>query len=148
MNDRTRMLQAYLDGELDAEQRRMIQARLDADPEWRQELDELRQVWSAVDTLVAPALDTSLWTGVEAGLRARKRQRMVPWTMTQKFAAAAAMVAGLVVGFGVGSQPASSIAVTDVASGSVSMASEYQDELLTLDAMWLQLGSTDEDSES
>jgi len=142
MNDDTRILQAYLDGELTAEQADAVGERLQRDPDWRRELEALRQLWSLVDSASVPAVESSLWPGVAEGVAGRRRRQ--PWTLLQGSLATAALVAGLVVGFGVGSLPDGS---TEVAAGET--PTDYlQDEVPTLDAMWLQLGSSSEDSGS
>ncbi len=45
------LLSGYLDGELDAEQRAAVEARLAASPAWRAELDEVRVARDAVRSL-------------------------------------------------------------------------------------------------
>jgi len=142
MNDDMRILQSYLDGELTAEQAAAVENRLAREPEWRRELEALRQLWSVVDSAPVTPDAGSLWPGVSAGLAGRRRHQ--PWTLTQGSLAAAALVAGLMLGFGVGSLPGES---TEVAAGET--PTDYlQDEVPTLDAMWLQLGSSSEDSGS
>ena len=61
----------YLDGDLDADEARVFEARLEEDPELRRAVDEVRMVMEAAGRLperVEPATD--LWAGIAARLEA------------------------------------------------------------------------------
>jgi len=143
MNDDMKILQAYLDGELDQEQTAAVKERVQRDPQWRRELAALQQLWSVVDEAAAPSVQPNLWSGVSNGLEQR-RQRSRPWTFAQRGLAVAATAAGIMLGFGAGSLPQSETAEVAVTV----TTDESQSSMPTLDALWLQLGSNDEDSGS
>lgn len=99
-------LVAYLDGELPPEECRRVEARLAADPTFRQQLHELDQAWDALDVLPLPtAGDEFARTTIEmlatacqediakqtAVAEARDRKRRLGW--------AALCCAALVAGF-------------------------------------------------
>jgi hypothetical protein len=60
LNDEEREnLVAYLDGELEADAARDLEARLQLDPEARQEADALKQAWDLLDYLPRPEVSSS-----------------------------------------------------------------------------------------
>jgi hypothetical protein len=56
-NNRTAELVAYLDGELSGEAARQVEKRLATDEDYRHELGELDQAWSALDALPTATVD-------------------------------------------------------------------------------------------
>ncbi len=141
MNETTRMLQAYLDGELPDDQRAEVQRRLAADPGCRRELAALQAIWQVVDT-AAPTEVGSVWPRVAASLKSRRRSSA--WTLPQRGLAAAALVAGLLVGYGVGNRPVSQGGeLADVTS-----VDSLEDTITTLDSLWLELSATEEEAGS
>ena len=54
---RTEELVAYLDGELPDEAARLVEQRLATDDDYRRQLGELDQAWSALEALPTPTVD-------------------------------------------------------------------------------------------
>jgi anti-sigma factor RsiW len=134
-------LQAYLDGELAPGRRQEVERHLADCADCRRELTALRELWRQVDGLPPMPPSESILPDLQARLADRRRQ--APWTWPQRGLAAAALAAGVVVGIGVASLPAPA---TDVATAE---SSDYlQDSLPTLDELWFELGTSDEDVES
>ena len=78
------MLSAYLDGELDADERAAVEARLAESPEWRAELDEVRaaRACGALPVANAPA---GFWDAVLAARRGRCRGRSARPTAARRW---------------------------------------------------------------
>ena len=101
-------LVAYLDGELDAESSQRVEARLATDPEFRQRLRNLEQVWDSLDYLpraelneefthstlemVATEIDRDVTQQLVAAPRSRRRRWL--WGASS---VAAACLAGFLV---------------------------------------------------
>ena len=98
------LLSAYLDGELDADDRALVEGRLEASAEWREVLEELRETRELLRGLPvreAPPgfIDGLLESGDPAPVRLdakrRRRTRIAAWVAGA--AAAAAIVAVVLV---------------------------------------------------
>jgi anti-sigma factor RsiW len=107
MNEQEREeLVAYLDGELDAETARALEARLSRDPKARAEAETLNKTWELLDYLPKPAPSTNFTnktmdriTGIMRRLPPPRRQRPWPvWVIGTCWAAAVLLAAG--VGWG------------------------------------------------
>lgn len=98
-------LVAYLDGELDAQQTRVVEERLSHDADYRRQLRELQSAWDMLDFLPTADVDESFTRTTvaivavsasddvdRAAVRCRRRKRWLWWTGT--VAAALAFVAG------------------------------------------------------
>jgi anti-sigma factor RsiW len=99
-------LVAYLDGELDEAQARVLEARLSNDPRARAEAESLRRTWDLLDYLPRTEASTSFThrtlekLAVQTGVRPIARRRRWPWWLrAAAWAAAVLLAAG--VGFGV-----------------------------------------------
>lgn len=152
MNESTRRLNAYLDGELPASEADDLRRELERDAGLRDELDALRRLWRTVASTPEPRLAGALWPEVAARLSATHAPR-ARWTWPQRGLAAAALAAGVVLGFGLGEQTTSpQVAVVGdeagAATGSDAGADYLQQELTTLDQLWFELGATAEDVDS
>lgn len=96
----TRDLLRRLCGELDAEQRRRLEARISAEPELRAAAEELERSWRGLEppTEVAPpGFAEDVMTRISAA-----EPDLPAWT---RLAAAAALVAGIGLGIGIGRVP-------------------------------------------
>jgi anti-sigma factor RsiW len=156
MNERTRRLNAYLDGELTASEADALRRELAHDARLRDELDALRRLWHAVESTPEPRLAGALWPDLSDRLAAAHGPRS-HWTWPQRGLAAAALAAGVVLGFGLGEQATSPQvamvgdepgAEAGAATGSDAGADYLQQELTTLDQLWFELGETAEDVDS
>jgi anti-sigma factor RsiW len=95
------VLSAYVDGELDAQARADVEARLLESPEWRAVLDEVRQARDDVRGLPPVAAPPGFWDGVLApagnvvalGDARRPHARVGRWPALAGAAAAAAIAA-------------------------------------------------------
>lgn len=98
-------LVAYLDGELDAQQTRVVEERLSHDADYRRQLRELQSAWDLLDFLPTADVDESFTRTTvamvavsasddvdRAAVRRGRRKRWLWWTGT--VAAALAFVAG------------------------------------------------------
>ncbi|MEZ4388038.1 MAG: hypothetical protein R3D98_10780 [Candidatus Krumholzibacteriia bacterium] len=142
MNDTTRTLQAYLDGELTAAEAEAVRRTLAERPDWREELASLKALWEAVDAAARPQLSASVWPQVASRLAARRRASV--WSPAQRGLAVAALAAGVLVGFGVASR-------TAPVTGEVADGASYEtleDAVPTLDSLWLGLTAGDEEADS
>lgn len=142
MNDRTRTLQRYVAGELDGPEEAAVRRMLADHPDWREELAALQHLWQAVDAAGSAEPVRPLWPSVAEALAARRRP--TSWTLPQRGLAVAAMAAGVLLGFGAAER--SALPTDDVAS-----ADDHEtlaDAITTLDALWLELGDTDEEAGS
>jgi len=142
MNDRTRMLQRYLDGELDASGEAQVRRMLTDHADWREELVALQQLWQAVDAAGAPKPDPPIWPAVADVLAARRRP--ATWTVAQRLLAAAAMVSGVLLGYGATERSDPSL---DALAGGEDVET-LADTITTLDALWLEMGGGDEEAGS
>jgi anti-sigma factor RsiW len=103
-------LSAYLDGELTPDARAAVEARLDASPEWRAILADVRVARDAVRQLPTAAPPEGFWERVRAEVdgaddvvvdldaaRARRDHRRSRWVAALGSAAAAAVVAAVII---------------------------------------------------
>ena len=136
--------QAYCDDELAAPERTEFEAHIRGCAACRQELAAVQALWAQVDVgAPVPLAPRDPWQAVAARIDGRSRR--VTWTWPQRGLAVAAMLAGVVVGFGLGGGVAVQSAYDDTATAST----EYLEESLpSLDQLWLQLGDLDEDAGS
>lgn len=92
------LLVAYLDGELDAEQRRDVEERLPRDDGFRRRLNELDRAWDMLDELPKTVADekfvrsTVEMVAVAAAEEAGAAQRQSIWPRTISYTAVSAMV--------------------------------------------------------
>jgi len=140
----THQIQAYLDGELARPEARAFEKHVAGCDGCRHELEATRQLWSQVDQAGPLPIRTTVWPGL-AEKMARRGQRG-PWTWSQRGLAAAALVAGLVLGLQVGG----SVDSLDLDGVTVADGSEdyLEESLPSLDQLWLQVGDQDKDSGS
>jgi anti-sigma factor RsiW len=95
-------LSAYLDGELDVDEREAVDGYLEASPEWRAERDEIAYARDALRTLPEREAPTGFWEGVLSPeltrARAKRRSR---WpriaAVASGVAVAAVVIASLVI---------------------------------------------------
>jgi anti-sigma factor RsiW len=96
-------LVAYLDGELDADSARALEARLSRDPRARAEAESLKNTWELLDYLPRPAPSTNFasktldrLTGTMRALPTARRRPWPAWSVGTCWAAAVllAVVAG------------------------------------------------------
>jgi anti-sigma factor RsiW len=92
-------LSAYVDGELDATERAVVEARLGESAEWREVLDELRETRGALRALPPVDAAPEFWARVLAGddvvdleSARRRRERRPVWKVAVAAAAAAAVI--------------------------------------------------------
>jgi hypothetical protein len=98
------MLHAFLDGELDAEAARQVEAAIESDPTLRAELEVQRRLRARLSAHFDPALDEPVPERFQALLEpkvvdlaaARESRRPRPWLMPM--AMAASLVLGLAIG--------------------------------------------------
>lgn len=141
MNDRTRMLQRYLDGELDASGEDRVRRMLAEHVDWREELESLRDLWRVVDSAGGQVEGRPIWPAVADALAARRRP--TTWTATQRALAVAAMAAGVILGYG-------AVERSNPALDALAMGDDPEtlaDTITTLDALWLELGGGGGDDE-
>lgn len=143
MNDRTRMLQRYLAGELDGPEEATVRRMLADHADWREELASLQRLWQTVDAAGnADQPLRPLWPSVAESLAARRRP--TSWTMPQRGLAVAALAAGVLLGFGAAERSV-------LPTGDTASAEDHEtlaDAITTLDALWLEMGDTDEEAGS
>lgn len=111
MDPWTGRLSEYLDGDLAAEERALLEAHLSGCPSCARTLESLRTVVARAARLETPALERDLWPGIEARLDAgarpvldlgtRRAWRERIWTFTLPQLAAAAVLLVLLTGAGV-----------------------------------------------
>ncbi len=101
LNDDERAeLIAYLDGELEEEAARAVEAKLNRDPRLRAEAETLRRAWDLLDYLPRPEPSTDFTSrtvqriSVQAATRGRARGRWRTWTLGAGWAAAVLLAAG------------------------------------------------------
>jgi anti-sigma factor RsiW len=103
LNDEERAdLVAYLDGELDEEAARALEARLANDPQARAEADTLRRTWELLDYLPRAEASTSFTHRTLEKLAVQTLSRCVPrpgrrlpwWLLAAGWAAALLLAAG------------------------------------------------------
>lgn len=87
------MLSAYLDGELDADERAAVERHVADCPACAAELRELRGVVGVADELAAPSVDDAVWDAFLGNVYNRLERRL-GWMM---LIIGAVMVAGLIV---------------------------------------------------
>jgi anti-sigma factor RsiW len=101
LNDLTatdEVLVAYLDGELDAEQRRSVEDRLPRDDDFRRRLNELDRAWDLLDELPKTVADESFvrstvaMVAVAAEQEVSHTQRQSVWPRRICYAAVGALV--------------------------------------------------------
>ncbi len=98
-------LSAYLDGELNPEQVKEIEFRIEQNPELRSEYNRLRKVYSLLEsdqrTLADPLFKIRLNVRLRQG---RQSERMTVWRnfWTKKLLLPASIIAGLIVGMMLG----------------------------------------------
>lgn len=140
----THQIQAYLDGELAKSEAQALEKHVAGCDGCCAELEATRQLWSQVDQAGPLPIRTAVWPGL-AEKMARRGQRG-PWTWSQRGLAAAALVAGLVLGLQVGG----SVETLDLDGVTVADVSEdyLEESLPSLDQLWLQVGDQDKDSGS
>ena len=105
-------LVAYLDGELDAAARQLVEQRLSADAEYRARLQRLQQAWSMLDDLprsgVSPELiqSTVAMVAVTVGRSARsaRRSAWLSWAAAGGAVAASGVIAFLTVSHRLGAE--------------------------------------------
>ena len=104
-------LNAYLDGELDADGVRRVEERLASDAAYRTELNQLERAWNMLDSLPRAAVgDDFTKTTIEmvalsASQEAEAIARELPRKQRRRrIVAGASMLAALVVGFVIGTQ--------------------------------------------
>ncbi len=138
-------LQAYLDGELAPSAARAVEDHVRQCADCRAELEATRAAWLAVDAATRPGLSRSVWP--ELAARLEERRAAGPWTWTQRGLAAAAAVAGLVVGLNLGG-PAATGVVASEPSVVAAEADYLETSLPSLDQSWLLVADRDEDAGS
>lgn len=99
MNSTQRQLMKYLHGELDPARAREFERRLEAEPELRDELEAMRAVWASLDTPAPAPAPPHLVERTVARLAAEPR---IGWSPGLRWAAAAAVLAGIGLGSAVG----------------------------------------------
>jgi hypothetical protein len=99
-------LVAYLDGELDDEGIRRVEARLAADAAYRQELAKLQTAWDCLDVLPETSIDSTFtrktieMVAMAAQAELAETQAVLPkMQRTRRWRAAAVMLGGLAIGF-------------------------------------------------
>jgi anti-sigma factor RsiW len=102
-------LNAYLDGELDAENVRRVEERLARDPEYRRELQKLERAWNLLDSLPRASVDDAFtrstieMVATSASQEAEALARELPRRRRQRrIVGAISMLAALAVGFAIG----------------------------------------------
>jgi anti-sigma factor RsiW len=138
-------IQAYCDGELGPALRADFEAHLRDCAACRQELTVAQRLWATVDAAAAAAAEPGqdAWPAVAEAIA--ERRRPAPWSWAQRGLAAAAMAAGVAVGFGLGARDSAQPRTDETTTASL----DYLEESLpSLDQVWLQLGDSSEDSGS
>lgn len=149
-------LQAYLDGEVPADEHERIRAHLAACDACRAEHDALAGLWQQVDAVPTPEPEASTWPALADELARRRRRTANGWSIrgwSQRGLAAAALAAGILLGVGLSGTPEINDGSTDGAAGTVALGAtdgdDYlQDGLPTLDELWLEAGTANEDTGS
>lgn len=140
-------IQAYCDDELPASSRQAFEDHVRQCAECRHALEASRRLWQDVVAAPQPEMRGSVWPAVarRLGPRLGRRRSSAVWTWPQRGLAVAAVVAGILIGFRFGgpTNPVSADAETITAS-----ADYLEESLPSLDQLWLELGSPDEDGES
>jgi len=142
MNDMAQMLQRYLDGELEASEEALVRRMLAEHADWRRELASLQALWQAVDAAGGQVSDQPIWPAVADALATRRRS--ATWTTAQRLLAAAAMAAGVILGYGTAERSDRSLDALAHGEDVETLA----DTITTLDGLWLELGAEDEEAGS
>lgn len=149
-------LMRYLHGELEAAERSRIEARLAADPAARLALDRLRRGWERLEVAPPSPPPPDFAARVMAVARATRGEELGwrPAPAWVRAGGAAALVAGVVAGLGLGSALAPALAGGEVSGGEVAggevsggkvaaddaVAAAWSDEPASLaDGYWLGL---------
>jgi anti-sigma factor RsiW len=134
----TDLLQRYVDGELLAADLREVEDHLRTCAACRDECAGLTAIWRTVDAAEPPAPVASVWPALAARRAGRRREAPSPWL--RGGLAAAALVAGLVLGLGLGRTGQSE--TTDVFAGED--GDGFLQSLTTLDQLWWSAGAQDD----
>ena len=142
-------IQAYCDDELAAPLRRPFEDHVRQCASCRRQLEAPRRLWQDVAAVPSPELRRSVWPAVARRLGPRlgppRRRESPAWTWPQRGLAAAAVIAGVLMGFGFGGPPGT----VDAEAETVAAGTDYLEQSLpSLDQLWLELGSPDEEGES
>jgi anti-sigma factor RsiW len=138
----TDRIQACLDGELPPEEVARVREHCAGcsacDRAWR----EAEALWRLVDAAEVPQLERSLWPGLRARLHRRPARRA---RLVFSAAAAAATVAGLLLGFELGGVGVGGAAGNGAPSFLDQGSLLVEDAELTLDQVYLAAGATDQE---
>lgn len=144
-------IQAYCDDELPTSLCQAFEDHVRQCAACRRQLEASRRLWQDVVAAPQPELRRSVWPAVARRLGHRLGHRLGPrrasavWTWPQRGLAVAAVVAGVLVGFRFGGPPEP----VNTDAETVTASADYLEESLpSLDQLWLELGSPDEDGES
>lgn len=96
--DREELYSAYLDGELSEKEARDFETRLAADPEERRRFQQLKETWSLLDYLPAPAVTTNFTARTMDRLEKITRHSTVRVQLTESLPRLA-FVSGLLILF-------------------------------------------------
>jgi anti-sigma factor RsiW len=100
-DDRWELLSRYADGEALPNERLLVQAKLDADPVWQEELNIIHAAGLAMRSMRAPEPPAALTSGIKSALLEQQRRksalgRAVLYVRTAASVAAAALLVGYV----------------------------------------------------
>ena len=140
-------IQAYCDDELPATLRQAFEDHVGQCAECRRQLEASQRLWQDVVAAPHPEMRRSVWPAVarRLGPRLTRRREPVVWTWPQRGLAVTAMVAGVLIGFRFGGPSDTVGADTETVTAS---ADYLEESLPSLDQLWLELDSPDEDGES
>jgi anti-sigma factor RsiW len=135
----TDRLQRYVDGELLSTDAREVEAHLRACDACRDECASLGALWQAVDAAELPAPAAVVWPALAARRAGGRRAAPLPWL--RGGLAAAALVAGLVLGLGLDRTSES-----ETTGGTLAVDDEtgYLQTMTTLDQIWWSAGLPDD----
>ena len=136
-------IQAYCDDELPVSLRQAFDDHIRQCAPCRRQLEATRRLWQEVEGVPTPEMRQSVWPSVARRL-VRRRESAV-WTWPQRGLAVAAMVAGVLIGFRFGGSPPT---VNDDTATVTASADYLEESLPSLDQLWLELDSPQEDGES
>ena len=144
-------IQAYCDDELPVSLRQAFENHVRQCAPCRRQFEASRQLWQDVAAVPPPEMRRSVWPavarrlGFRLGSRLDQRREPAVWTWPQRGLAAAAALAGVLIGFGIGGSPEA----VNVNAETVTASTDYLEESLpSLDQLWLELGDPDEEGES